>query len=545
MSTRFASGNTVVLATVLLVFALLGGLLFLSSCGSEIPDESQWMHHVRTLADDHLLGRDATLPGFYEASDYVARELKRYGVQPAGDSATYFQRVPFLARSVDEANCSLALVRGKRVTKLTLGDDAVISMRVDHAPSIDARLVFVGYGMQAPEAGYDDLAGLDLKGAVAVVLRGTPNSVKGELRAHASHRSERWRALRTAGAIGMIYVAPPRRAGVAWNAVAYSRFQPGLVLEGREFDEVPDMKVQLLWNPAKAKTLFRGSRRGFDELARRAVEGEPLPRFELPQRLRMKISTRVKSVACRNVVGVIPGSDKKLRGEHVVLTAHLDHLGIGAPVDGDSIYNGALDNASGCATLLEIARMIQRSGRPPKRSILFLFTTAEESGLWGSTYFAGRPTVPWRQIVANVNIDMFLPIQPIRGITAYGSEESDLGDVLRRVARAESLKVVPDPRPEETIFIRSDQYPFIKKGIPALMLDAGPTSARADSVDEGWRRTHYHKPSDDAAQTIDLGGVARYDRFALALTRAVADQPQRPRWREGSFFRRYARGNKG
>jgi hypothetical protein len=544
MLTRLSSGNTVVLATVALVAGLLGGLLLLSSCGSEIPGESQWMNHVRTLADDHLMGRDAITPGFAEASEYVARELKRYGVAPAGDSASFFQRVPLVARSVDEENCSLALVRGKRAVPLRLGEDAVLSMRVDHAATIDAPLVFVGYGMQAPEAGYDDLAGLNLKGAVAVVLRSTPASLKGEIRAHASHRGERWRALRRAGAIGMIYVAPPRRGPARWNSIAYTRFQPGVVLEGREFDEVPGMRVQLLWNSAKAKTLFRGARMGFDEIARRGMAGEPLPRFSLPHRLRMKIASHKESVASRNVVGVIRGSDKKLRDQYVVLTAHLDHLGVGFPVEGDSIYNGALDNASGCATLLEIARMIGRSGHPPKRSVLFLFTTAEESGLWGSAYFASRPTVPAHRIVANLNIDMFLPIQPIRGITAYGMNESDLGDVLRQVAKAESLKVVPDPRPEETIFVRSDQYPFIKKGIPALMLDNGPTTDRADSLDEAWRRTHYHEPSDDAAQTIDLGAVACYDRFALALTRAVADRPQKPRWREESFFRRYANGNR-
>jgi Zn-dependent M28 family amino/carboxypeptidase len=241
------------------------------------------------------------------------------------------------------------------------------------------------------------------------------------------------------------------------------------------------------------------------------------------------------------VVGVIYGSDKRLRREYVVLSAHLDHLGISRPVDGDSIYNGAMDNASGCATLLEIAREIARSGHPPKRSIIFLFVTGEEEGLLGSTYFAARPAVPSRAIVADLNIDMFLPIQPIRGITAYGIDESELGGDIRRVAKADSLRIVPDAAPERNYFIRSDQYAFIRRGIPAVMVDAGPLDSAGRRAEEKWVREHYHKPSDDAAQEIDLAAAARYNRFVLALTRAVADRGRAPRWERESYFRRFDR----
>ncbi|HEU4724038.1 MAG TPA: M28 family metallopeptidase [Candidatus Eisenbacteria bacterium] len=523
-------------------FVLLGSLLLLSSCGPEIPAESQWMSHVRALADDHTRGRESALEGYREASDYVARELRRYGVEPMGDSGTYFQRVPFVARTIDESKCDLALVQGRRVVPLTLGEDAAHSMKLDPAASLNARLVFVGYGLQIPEEGYDDLAGLDLKGAVAVILGGAPKGVKGPLLAHYSSRIERWKALRRAGAIGAIQVPVPAFSEVKWNLTAPSRLTPSLVLEGSQFDESPGARIFLYWNAEKAPRLFQGSKYRYTDLTKLAERGERLPRFELPYRLRAHTASTVKKTECRNVVGMIRGSDKKLREQYVVLSGHLDHLGVGEPVDGDSIYNGALDNASGCATLLEIARMLKRSGHGPKRSILFLFTTAEESGLLGATYFASRPTVPGRKMIANLNINMFLPIQPIRGVTAYGIDESDLGDVFRRVAKLESLKVVPDPHPQRRYFIRSDQYPFIRKGIPALMLDSGPTDSAAEAADQAWKRDHYHQPSDDAAQTIDLGAVARFDRFALALTRAVADGPKKPQWKRESLFRRYAGG---
>lgn len=520
--------------------ALLATLLIVSSCGPGIPAESQWMSHVRALADDHLRGREASGQGFREASDYVARELKRYGVEPMGDSGTYFQRVPLRARTIDEANCDLALVQGRRVIPLTLGVDALHSMKLQPAASVNARLVFVGYGLQIPEAGYDDLEGLDLKGAIAVFLQGAPKDVKGPLQAHHSYRAERWKALQRAGAIGMIQISARALSEVKWHLIAPSRLQPSLVLEGAPFDDVPGMGINLHWNPDKAPRLFQGTKARFSDLSAMAAEGERLPRFELPYRLRARIASTVRPAECRNVVGMIRGSSKRLREQYVVLSGHLDHLGVGVPVDGDSIYNGALDNASGCATLLEVARMLKRSGHVTKRSVIFLFTTAEESGLLGATYFLERPTVPRRKLVANLNIDMFLPIRPIRGITAYGIDESDLGDVLRRVAKAESLKVVPDPKPQRRFFVRSDQYPFIRKGIPALMIDSGATDSVTAAAAQDWVRTHYHQPSDDAAQTIDLGAVARYDRFALALTRAVADGAKRPQWRRDSFFRRFA-----
>jgi hypothetical protein len=530
-----------VLATLAAAGLLLAALVALSSCGSEIPAESQWMSHVRTLADDHLQGRGATTAGFREASNYVARELKRYQVEPWGDSGSYFQRVPFRTRTIDEARSSLSLLEGRRRTPIRLGVDAVASMKCEPLDVADVPLVFAGYGLQIPDAGYDDLRGLDLRGSVVVYMTGSPKGVRAPLVSDASYRGQRWKVYRRAGAVGMIEIRRPKRPG-GWEQMTASRREPALMLDGRRFDEFAGMSVFLVWNGAHAERLFQGTKHRFETIAKEAEAGSRPPRFPLPGRLRARIASTTAPAECRNVVGVIHGSDRSLRDQYVVLSAHLDHLGIGLPVDGDSIYNGAMDNASGCATLLEIARMIQRSGHAPKRSILFLFTTAEEAGLWGGTYFATRPTVPPRRIVADLNIDMFLPIQPIRGITAYGIDESDLGDVVRQVAKSESLAVVPDPHPAENYFIRSDQYPFIRRGVPALMIDAGPVDSASAKAEADWNEAHYHQPSDDAAQTIDLGAVARYDRFVLELTRRVADAPRKPRWKDASSFRRYVRG---
>jgi len=532
-----------VLAILAVAAALLAALVALSSCGSDIPSESQWMSHVRALADDHLRGRETTTEGYRQAASYVARELKRFGVEARGDTGTYYQRVPFLARRVDEPRCRVALIQGRRTIPVVLGEEAILSMKLNPADSVDAPLVFVGYGLHIPEAGWDDLDGLDLKGAIAVYMRGGPDNVPGPLLARASYRAERWRAFRRAGAIGMIEIRGTKKADL-WKMTSDSRLEPALVLDGPEFDEAPGMKVQLHWRGDKAAPLFQGTKHRFDEIEARAKGGERPPRFELPSRLRARIVSSVQPEECRNVIGVIRGSDKKLREQYVVLSAHLDHLGVGPPVDGDSIYNGAMDNASGCATLLEVARMIKRSGHAPKRSILFLFTTGEEEGLWGSTYFAARPTVPARRIVADLNIDMFLPIQPIRGITVYGIEESDLGDVARRVAKSDSLRIVPDPKPERRYFVRSDQYSFIRHGIPSIFIDAGPTDSASVKAEEAWNDAHYHKPSDDAAQTLDLGAVARYDRYILAMTRAVADGAKKPQWKRDSHFRNLGRGSR-
>jgi Zn-dependent M28 family amino/carboxypeptidase len=252
----------------------------------------------------------------------------------------------------------------------------------------------------------------------------------------------------------------------------------------------------------------------------------------------------VKSLHARtespNVLAVLRGSDPVLAKEYVVLSAHLDHLGVGAPRNGDAVYNGALDNGSGCAALLEIARVLASRPQPPRRSVLFAAVTAEEKGLLGAEYFVAHPTVPFSGVVANLNMDMFVSLYPPKEIIAFGAEHSSLGGVARDVAARLGLALAPDPFPEEVVFIRSDHYPFVRKGVPALMLSAGLKS-RDPAVDAArvfgqWLAGVYHTPQDDAAQPIDYEAVATLARVYLLMAEKVAAETRRPSWTPGDFF---------
>jgi len=305
----------------------------------------------------------------------------------------------------------------------------------------------------------------------------------------------------------------------------------------------PGEKVSIGFNPASAEKLFAGSGHTFAEVVDAARRDERLSGFPLGKSLRAKIRVDRWSVESDNVVGVLRGSDPALRGEYVVLTAHLDHLGVGEPVAGDRIYNGAMDNASGVATLLETAEALREAAQRPKRSVIFLAVTGEEAGLLGSEFFAAHPTVPSGSIVADVNIDMFLPIFPLRLLTVEGLDESDLGPRLAALAKAAGVGVQPDPFPERNYFIRSDQYSFIRRGVPSIDFEVGTTPGSPEAAaEEQWIREHYHSPSDDTSQPIDFTCAAAYNRIVRSLALEIANEPARPRWNATSFFRQYAAG---
>lgn len=241
------------------------------------------------------------------------------------------------------------------------------------------------------------------------------------------------------------------------------------------------------------------------------------------------------------MAAILPGSDPKLKDEYVVLSAHLDHLGVGQPVNGDAIYNGAMDNASGVASILEVARTIRESGAKPKRSILFVAVCGEEKGLQGSKYFANHPTVKATAIVADINLDMYLPIHSLKMLNVYGLEESDLGDAVRAVAKQFGVDVQGDPEPQRNIFIRSDQYSFIRRGVPALSFKFGAVKGSAEEqLQKSWLKQRYHAPSDDLKQSVDLAGAAKFNEITTALLERVANAAARPEWKPGSFFKRYA-----
>jgi Zn-dependent M28 family amino/carboxypeptidase len=494
---------------------------------------------VRWLADDARRGRETGAPGYYAAAQYVAHEFGRAGASPAGTDG-YFQPVQFVWRRLREPETWVALVRPTRADTLELGEEMIVSDGIDAADSIDAEALFVGYGLQLPEAGLDDFKGQDLHGKVAVYLRGAPKSLPSTVAAHAQSTGYRWSRLKAAGAIGTVAISDPAAQHVPWARVKANRGEPGMTLADPALDERMGHKFSASMNPEKAEKIFEGSGHTFAEIVDAAHAGRAIPHFALPYRLRARVRVERRNVESPNVIGIIPGSDPALRGESVVLTAHLDHLGVGGPIAGDSIYNGAMDNASGVATLIEIARALHAS--PPKRSVVLLALTGEEKGLLGSWAFASRPPPSVGHMVASLNLDMFLPIVPLKSVIAFGIDESELGDWFREIADSAGVRLEPDPMPEQTIFVRSDQYNLVRAGVPSLFVTFGDTGdSTQDRRFKDWMRDRYHAPSDDVNQPVNKDAAVAFNRLLLRVCRDVADRPETPRWKADSFFRRYAR----
>ena len=504
-------------------------------------DGKTWWDHVKVLAHDNMEGRDTGSPGLRKAEAYVVDQLKKSGVQPAGRDG-YYQPVKFESRQIIEKDSSAALIRDGKVEALTLGDDIIFNTRIDLAPEVEAPLVFVGYGLTVPEKNYDDLAGLDVKGKVVVILSGSPAEIPGPLASHYQTAAERWKGLDKAGVVGVIYVLNPASMDVPWSRIALNRTHVSMELADPVFNETASEKLSMLFNPALADKVFAGTGHTFAELAALGKDRKPLPHFPLPVSIRAKAKLEKKTIDSDNIIAKVPGSDPVLKNEYVVLSAHIDHVGIGEPINGDRIYNGAMDNASGSAVLLDVAAALKKSPEKLKRSLLFVFVTGEEKGLLGSKYFTQYPTVDTKSMVADINIDMFLPIIPLKMLVVFGIAESDLGDLARDVAQSRGVQVEPDPEPQRNLFIRSDQYNFIRHGIPALAMGVAPdpNSPEQKQIFKDWLTNRYHAPSDDLAQPIDFSAAAQYEEIIRSLMIKVANDAQRPEWKPDTFFRRYA-----
>jgi Zn-dependent M28 family amino/carboxypeptidase len=508
-------------------------------------DGKSWWDYVKVLADDNMEGRETGSAGLKRAEAYVVEQLKKDGLQPAGSNG-FYQPVKFESRELDEKNSSLALVKDGKTEPLTLGEDAIFSTRIELAPSVEAPLVFVGYGLSVPEKNYDDLAGLDLKGKVAVIMAGSPAEVPGALSSHYQSAGERWKTFQKAGAVGFITILNPASMDIPWSRIAVNRLHPSMSLAGQEFDETAGQKLSVAFNPAKVDKLFEGSGHTFSEILELAKDRKQLPRFPLAVSVKAKTKLIKKNLESANIVARLPGQDPSLKDQYVVLSAHIDHIGIGEPINGDKIYNGAMDNASGSAVLLDVAASLKKSPEKNKRSLLFVFVTGEEKGLLGSKYFTAHPTVKADSMIANINIDMFLPIVPLKVLTVYGLDESDLGDMARTVAESLNVKVQPDPEPQRNSFIRSDQYNFIRHGIPALAMGVGfEKGGPEQQIFKDWLTQRYHAPADDLNQHVELEAAGKYEEIIRDLMVRIADQQQRPQWKADSFFRRYGQAAGG
>ena len=503
---------------------------------------TRWWSHVEALANDGMEGRNTGSAGHKRAAEYVAAQFQKSALEPAA-AGGFIQPVTFNTRRIDESKSSLALATGGAEEKLALGEDANISMRVDPAATVDAPLVFVGYGLKIPERAIDDFAGVNLKGAVVVHISATPKSLPGPLQAHFGSAGERWKMYKAAGAIGVVSVANPKSMDIPWARSTLARLQPAMSLADASLNETAGQQLSVTMNPAHAEKLFAGSGHTFADLLALVDAGKPLPSFALKPRLKARVAVERATVESQNIAGILRGADPQLRNEFVVLSAHVDHLGIGGAINGDTIYNGAMDNASGVAAMLEVAASLHAAGAKPKRSILFVAVTGEEKGELGSLFFAAHPPVPRERIVANVNTDMFLPLFPLKTLMVLGLDESDLGQDIRATARELGLQVQADPEPQRNRFVRSDQYSFIKFGIPALAMKVGyePNSPEA-AIAAKWTAERYHAPSDDLAQPIDRSAAAKYVDVVRTLAVRIANRADRPKWNETSFFKRFATG---
>jgi Zn-dependent M28 family amino/carboxypeptidase len=526
-------------------FATLLSLAFLLS-GAESPKPDfakegvRWWSHIEVLASDGLEGRNTGSEGHRRAAQFLAGEFERAGLKPAGVNG-YIQPVAFNVAQIAEDQSSLAIVNQGKVTTLRLGPDATLTVRPGLAESVDTEAVFCGYGLSIPENQFDDFAGLDLKGKIVVYLAGGPSAIPGNLRSHYSFRSERWKAVAKTGAIGLVAIQNPKSMDIPWARSTLARLNPTMTLAGDAFNDIRGQQFGANLNPANAGMIFAASGHTLPELLALADQGKPLPRFPLNIRFRATEHMKISKVESQNVIGMLPGSDPTLKDQYVVFGAHLDHLGVGAPINGDSIYNGAMDDGSGIASLIEIATIAKEERLHPKRSVLFVAVTGEEKGLLGSEYFTANPTVPLTNIVADINMDMYLPLYPLKFLQVMGLEESTLGADIRAVSEKAGVTVQPDPQPERNLFIRSDQYNFIRHGVPALAFKFGylPGSPE-EKLAKDWLRDRYHAPSDDLNQPVDKEAAARYNRLMLALGLRVADAAGRPHWNADSFFRRFA-----
>lgn len=502
---------------------------------------------VRFLADDLLRGRDTGSEGYRIAANYVAAEFARLGLTPMGDAEGYFQEVPFKTAKLNTEQSSISLTLGGETTELALGDDFFMSGNVK-VPNgdVDAPLVFAGYGIHEPALGHDDLANLDFQGKIAVVISGAPASFNTEIRAH--HGSGRVKAseLAARGAIGLITINSPtdekrRPFARLKNFLGRPSFD-WLLPEGAEVGPAR-VRVAAALSHGSVRAAFDAADRSLDDVLA-ATEGGTTGGFDLPATATMSrrsdLSDRFESP---NVVAMIEGSDPVLKYEYVALSAHLDHIGVNENAKGDDkINNGALDNATGVSTLLEVARAYVRTGERPKRSLLFTIVTAEERGLLGAEYFAHYPTVPVNNIVANVNLDMPVLLYDFSDVVAFGADRSTLGPITEAALAQIGVGLSPDPIPEEGIFTRSDHYRFVQQGIPAVFLMTG-FGKGFDGKDGGtifrsFLAKTYHSPRDDMMQDIDFDAATKFAHANWLIASAIANSDEKPKWNEGDFFGR-------
>jgi hypothetical protein len=519
----------------------LSGLVF---ADAPVTTPERFRAHIEFLADDLLEGRDTGSRGHEIAARYVASQFESFGLAGGGEKGDWYQRVTLQQTNRGAMRGSVTVTGPVPEKTFEHAGDAMIRINGrEPAQDVSAPLVFVGYGIENKLLKLDDYRGLEVKGKIVVALRGFPKGMPSEEGAHlAAMKSQ---VAESHGAIGIVTIDTLQSAkAMPWEIFLRYADDPdyGWVgSEGLVHQDAPGVRVAASLHGPAAEALFVGAVRTLEAIRAEADKVNARPRgFALATRLRVKTESSSRRVTSPNVIGVLRGTDPALADEYVVLLAHLDHLGVskakaGDPADKDLINNGALDNAAGIATMLEVARAAAAAPVRPRRSLLFLATTGEEKGLLGADYFARHPTVPIRQIVGAVGLDMPLLLYPFKDVIAFGANHSSFGKLVAGAVAPMQIELAPDPMPEQGVFTRSDHYPFVKQGVPAVFLVTG----YANGGEKVWHEFlvgAYHSPKDDLTQKVDWAAGTRFVEANYRIMRAMADADTPPLWVQGDFF---------
>jgi len=526
--------------------------LVLAACappGDAIPDAAtramgtmrseEIRAHMAFLADDLLEGRDTGTTGYDIAAKYVQTQFEAMGLEPAGDGDSFYQQVPLRVARIVEQESSFVLVDESGRSPLRYGRDYTLDPPlVETASTVEGPLVFVGYAISAPELDYDDYDGLDVNGKIVVALSGAPERFASTERAVYSSRATKAQQAVEMGAVGLVLVnSPTDEARRPWNPDQGAR--PSMTWIDQSSDRRATARAPLtvarLSHAAASDLLAMGPHSLQDIFD--TIAGDEPPRFSIGVRAVLEASARHEDLESPNVVARLAGTNTD---ESVVYSAHLDHVGRGRPDGEDDIYNGAYDNASGVAVLLALARAFTHIEAAPERTIVFIAVTAEEKGLLGSDYFSRHPTPRSGEIVANINVDGALMFHPLLDIVPFGAEHSSLLEPVAQAAEHLNVTLSPDFMPEEVVFVRSDQYSFVRQGVPAVYpfvgTETGNERIDGERVIRDWMAERYHTPSDDMTQEMDFVAGGDYARLCFLLGYLVANADERPTWNEGDFL---------
>jgi Zn-dependent M28 family amino/carboxypeptidase len=500
--------------------------------------------HVRFLADDLLEGRGPGLRGSEIAAKYIATEFALYGLKPGGDNGTYLQQINFVGMKVVPTQTNLAFQpKTGNAIDLRYGDDYTVSNQtLTKTVDIDAPIVFVGYGVTAPEFNWNDYAGIDVKGKVILCIVGDPPShdpkfFGGDALTYYGRWTYKFEQAARMGAIGALIIHRTDLASYGWDVVKNSNTSEKTYLRD---DANAHLQAASWIQLDVAKRLFAAS--GLDVATEMEAAGKPgFKAVELPVHLKAHIDSTVRPFQSPNVVGILPGANADGHDQAVMYTAHYDHLGFVPGMAGDNIYNGAADNASGCGMLIEMARAWAESGIKPPHSIIFASVTAEEQGLLGSEYLGQHPPIPVGQIALDINYDMILPIGIQQQVNVNGAQRTTFFPTVEATAKRFNFEIVPDPRPSAGSYYRSDHFSLSRVGIPAFSIDTGELY---EGHDLAWGRKKlqdfeahdYHNFSDNYHADWDFAGNAKLDRFGMELGWEAVSAPTMIEWNHGDEF---------